>query len=115
MKLIKTLSLLGLSALVAGCATKHYGRQPTVTEGEVALLDCQTISIEIAKTHGFLDRIKDESEFDGRSVLSFLGDFGIGNVMEKNAATESANDRLQSLENARRAKGCDSQSVAASS
>jgi|TARA_R110001583_G_scaffold192029_1_gene358056 hypothetical protein len=47
--------------------------------------------------------------------LSFLGDFGIGNVMEKNAATESANDRLLSLENARRAKGCDSQPVAASS
>lgn len=115
MKLLKTLSVLGLSALVAGCATKNYGRQPTVTEGELALLDCQTISIEIAKTHGFLERVKDESQFDGRSVLSFLGDFGIGNVMEKNAATESANDRLVSLENARRQKGCDSQPIASSS
>jgi hypothetical protein len=38
----------------------------------------------------FLQHVDKESQFDGRSVL-FLGDFGIGNTMEKNSALESAN------------------------
>nr|EIW4158139.1 hypothetical protein [Pseudomonas aeruginosa] len=40
------------------------------------------------------------------SVLSFLGDFGIGNLMEKDAAVDSANQRLTQLAGAKMQRGC---------
>ncbi|MHA6038805.1 hypothetical protein ACVSK5_03735, partial [Pseudomonas aeruginosa] len=53
-----------------------------------------------------LTHVREESEFDGRSVLSFLGDFGIGNLMEKDAAVDSANQRLTQLAGAKMQRGC---------
>lgn len=38
-----------------------------------------------------------ESQLDGHSVLSFLGDFGVGNVLEKNSALKSGNNRSANL------------------
>lgn len=103
---LKFASVLIVAAVMSGCATKHYGREPVVTPGEVARLDCNGVDIEIAQTHGFIEQVNKESQFDGRSVLSFMGDFGIGNVMEKEAAMSSARDRLASLERVRSQKGC---------
>ncbi|MFG3398647.1 hypothetical protein ACQKEK_02575 [Pseudomonas sp. NPDC077408] len=103
---LKFASILLAVAVVSGCATKHYGREPVVTAGETARLDCNAVAIEIAQTHGFIEQVNKESQFDGRSVLSFLGDFGIGNVMEKEAAMSSARERLASLERVRSQKGC---------
>lgn len=99
-------SVLALLAL-QGCATKNYGRQPDFTPFEQSTMTCREIDLEQAKVQGFLDHIDKESSFDGRSVLSFMGDFGIGNVMEKNSAVTSAKDRMKSLIGARKAKGCD--------
>jgi hypothetical protein len=90
-------SLLAVLTL-QGCATKNYGRLGDVTGFEQGTLTCREIDLEIARTGGFIQQVHTESQFDGRSVLSFLGDFGIGNVMEKNSALKSANDRLVNLQ-----------------
>lgn len=106
---IKTAAAVGialLAALMSGCATKNYGRQGELTDFERRSLECREIELETAKVHGFLAHVEKESQFDGRSVLSFLGDFGIGNVMEKNHAVQSANTRLSQLQNLRTQKGC---------
>lgn len=94
------------AAALAGCATKNYGRQGELTEFEKTSMTCRELDLEMAKVHGYLGHVDKESQFDGRSVLSFLGDFGMGNIMEKNAAMEAANKRLAQLNAARSAKNC---------
>lgn len=100
----KSLLLLAACAALAGCATKNYGRQGDVTSYEAQTMTCREIALETAKVHGYLDRVEKESQFDGRSVLSFLGDFGIGNTMEKSAAIQAANKRLAQLQAAKSTK-----------
>ena len=89
------------AATLTGCATKNYGRQGDLTSFERVTLTCREIELEEARVNGFIQHVDDESSFSGRSVLSFLGDFGIGNVMEKSSALESAEKRLASLQAAR--------------
>lgn len=100
------LAIIPLVALVSGCSTKNYGRQGELTQYEKDTMSCREIELEEAKVHGFLQHVDKESQFDGRSVLSFLGDFGIGNTMEKNSALESANTRLSQLQLLRVKNGC---------
>ena len=97
--------MAGLLAL-QGCATKTYGRQGSLTNLEKDTLTCREIDLEIAKSQGFIDHVNKESEFSGRDVLAILGDFGIGNVMERSAALESANNRIAQLRDLRSAKKC---------
>lgn len=103
---IRTAALLALVIVLSGCATKNYGRQGDVTDFEKNTMTCRELELETAKVHGFLSRVEQESQFDGRSVLSFLGDFGVGNVLEKSSATESANKRLAQLQDARAVRRC---------
>lgn len=107
---MKHLSLLAISALVIlsvqGCATKTYGRQGILTSYEKDSMTCREIELETAKVRGFIDHVNKESEFSGRDVLAILGDFGIGNIMEKSSALESANKRLEHLSEQRNAKKC---------
>ncbi|VVE54715.1 hypothetical protein [Pandoraea anhela] len=91
---------------ISGCATKNYGRQGELTGYEKGTMTCREIDLESAKVNGFIDHVNRESQFDGRSVLSFLGDFGIGNMMEKDSAMESANRRRAALDDLRASKGC---------
>ncbi|EFQ4822358.1 hypothetical protein ABRC46_001971 [Salmonella enterica] len=95
------------AVFLSGCATKHYGRQPELTSYEKKTLTCREIDLEKAKVRGFLQTVDEESKFDGRSVLSFLGDFGVGNLMEKDSAVDSANNRLAELDNLRNQKQCE--------
>jgi len=99
---------LSVAALVAiqGCATKTYGRQGSLTDYEKESMSCREIDLDLAKTRGFIDHVNKESEFSGKDVLAFLGDFGIGNSMEKNAALESANARIARLSDLKRTKQC---------
>lgn len=99
------LGLLAVTAVV-GCSTKNYGRQPELTSFERQTLTCREIDLEEAKVQGFLSHVRDESQFDGRSVLSFLGDFGIGNMMERDAAVDSASKRLIQLSEAKSRQRC---------
>ena len=107
---MKHVTLLAVSALVImsiqGCATKTYGRQGTITSYEKDSMTCREIDLELAKTRGFVDHVNKESEFSGRDVLAILGDFGIGNNMEKSAAIESANKRIEQFRELRDAKKC---------
>jgi len=104
---LRFVTIILLGAAVAGCATKHYGRQGTLTPYESTTMSCKEIDLELAKIDGFKDQVQKESQFSGRSVLSFLGDFGVGNVMEKNAALKSADDRRAMLVSLRASKACE--------
>ncbi|WP_330769364.1 hypothetical protein [Burkholderia pseudomultivorans] len=104
--------LLGALAF-AGCATKNYGRMGSLTDYERNTMSCREIDLEIARVDGFVSHVDKESEFDGRSVLSFLGDFGIGNLMEKDSAMQSANDRRRALDSLRASKQCGYSTTAA--
>lgn len=111
MKQFALMAVLGLAA-VSGCATKTYGRLGPLTSYETASLTCREIDLDIGRTHGFIQRVNNESEFSGKDVLAFLGDFGIGNSMEKSAAMESATTRLNQLESLRGSR-CSATSQAA--
>ncbi len=100
-----TLSVAVLMA-IQGCATKTYGRQGSLTDYEKDSMSCREIDLDLAKTRGFVDHVNKESEFSGKDVLAFLGDFGIGNNMEKSAALESANARIARLNELKRTKQC---------
>lgn len=93
-------------ATLSGCATKHYGRQGELTDYEKLQLNCREVDIELAKIDGFLKRVDDESSFDMLSVFSFIGDLGLGNVVEKRAAVKSATERRKQLREIRMLKGC---------
>lgn len=102
-----SLSLLILFSLVlAGCATKRHGRAQPLSSFEGQEYTCRDIQVELAKVDAFEDQIRRESGFDGRSVLGFLGDFGIGNAMERNDAEESARVRKEQLHTLQRSKDC---------
>ena len=103
---MKKAAFLFLALLLSGCATKNYGRQGEITEYEKQTMTCREVALEQAKVTGFLDHVEKESQFDGRSVLSFLGDFGIGNMMEKDNAIKSANARLKQLNELSLQKEC---------
>ncbi|WP_199536165.1 hypothetical protein [Dyella solisilvae] len=97
-----------LALLSSGCATKTYGRQPMLTDYEAQTMSCREISLEEAKVNGYLQQVHQESQFDGRSVLSFLGDFGIGNEIERSSAIDTANKRMGALRATAASKHCDS-------
>jgi len=90
--------------LLAGCATKQYPQAPAVTGEETTAFDCKAINQEIAKTHSIQQEINTTGQFDGRTVLGFLGDFGIGNGMAKSEAAKKADARLRQLESLKQVK-----------
>ncbi|PLP27300.1 hypothetical protein CWN01_09495 [Klebsiella pneumoniae] len=94
--------------VISGCATKQYPQAPSVTSEESAALDCAAIKQEIAKTHSIQNEIETTGQFDGRTVLGALGDFGIGNGMAKSEARKKAQARLQQLESLKTIKCSDS-------
>lgn len=106
LRFLSMVSMVFLLVLAQGCATKTYGRQGSLTGYEKDTMTCREIDLELAKTRGFVDHVNKESEFSGRDVLAILGDFGIGNNMEKSAALESANKRIEQLRDLRASKTC---------
>jgi hypothetical protein len=91
---------------IQGCATKTYGRQGSLSTFEKDTMTCREIDLDLARTRGFVEHVNKESEFSGKDVLAFLGDFGIGNNMEKSAALESASTRITNLAEMRKTKQC---------
>lgn len=94
------------AALLAGCATKHYGRMGELTPMERDTLTCREIALDRARTQGFIEKVNKDSQFDDKDVLALLGDLGIGNAMEKDAALKSANARMNQLDALATAKSC---------
>jgi hypothetical protein len=103
-----TLGLFGATViLLSACATQRYGRATPVSPGESAALTCEQIALEIEKTEFFVaDVQRQRSSTSGAHVLGALGDFGIGNVMEGDAAEESGMNRLRELRVLQHQKGC---------
>ena len=104
-KLIMIAALLA-AATLSGCATKTFGRMGSLTPFERETMTCREIALEAARTDGFIERVTTESRFDHKDVLAFLGDFGIGNSMERQAAMESATLRRGQLGELATAKQC---------
>jgi hypothetical protein len=97
---------LALLMVLGGCATKNHGRLTPLSSVEKTELTCREIDIEIAKVQAFLVQVSENSKIDGKSVLGFLGDFGIGNSMERSAAEKSARQRLEELNALRVERKC---------
>lgn len=104
----KTIIALGMAAvMLAGCATQRYGRQTVLSATEKQHFDCKDIMIEIAKTEEFLSSVRmQRMETSGAHVLGALGDFGIGNTMEGDAAELSGEKRLKELRDLKAEKKC---------
>jgi len=93
--------------LAAGCATQRFGRMTPLSETEKQTFECRDIRIEMAKAEEFLfDVRRTRRDTNGAHVLGFLGDFGIGNVMEGDAAELSGETRLKDLKDLQTRKSC---------
>jgi enoyl-CoA hydratase/carnithine racemase len=93
--------------LVAGCATQRYGRLTPVSGAESQVMTCHDVQVEMAKANGFLSTVHDQrSQMNGAQALGILGDFGIGNAMEGQAAEDSGMQRIAQLRWLDVQKGC---------
>ena len=92
---------------ITACATQRYGRENELTATEKKYFTCKDVEIEIAKTESFLSEVRmKRADTSGAHVLGFLGDFGIGNVLEGDAAELSGEKRLKDLREYKIEKGC---------
>jgi len=106
MKIKRLLLFILVVILAAGCATKRYGRMQNITGYESKSYDCNEIKIELSKLDAFELQVEEGSKFSFLSIASFLGDFGIGNVIEKNAALKTAKERRVQLNDLAASKNC---------
>ena len=108
MKLVMAAGIAGVLMLsLTACATQRYGRATPVSPGERTALTCEQIALEIEKTEFFIADIqRQRRDTSGAHVLGFLGDFGIGNVMEGDAAELSGMERLAELKAMQSTKNC---------
>ncbi len=108
MKWIMAAGISGVLILsLTACATQRYGRATPVSPGERTALTCEQIALEIEKTEFFIADIqRQRRDTSGAHVLGFLGDFGIGNVMEGDAAELSGMERLAELKALQSTKDC---------
>lgn len=91
---------------ISGCATKRYGRLQPLTGMERVAYNCRDVDLEIAKVGAFQAQVAEGAQFNMASVLGILGDYGIGNSMERSAAEASAARRLKELNDLKAEKGC---------
>lgn len=91
---------------ISGCATKRYGRLQPLTGAERVHYDCKDVDLEIAKVGAFQTQVAEGAQFNMASVLGILGDYGIGNSMERSAAEASAARRMKELNDLKAEKGC---------
>jgi hypothetical protein len=101
------------AVLVSGCATKNYGRMQPLTGAERVAYTCRDIDLEIAKVQAFQQQVIEGAQFNMASVLGILGDYGIGNNMERSAAEASAARRLSQLNDLKAERGCMGTSLSA--
>jgi hypothetical protein len=92
--------------VTTACATKRYGRLQPLTGAERVAYNCRDIDLEIAKVGAFQQQVVEGAQFNMASVLGILGDYGIGNSMERGAAEASAARRMKELTDLKAEKGC---------
>jgi hypothetical protein len=104
---MKTLALAAAVLALAGCATQRYGRMTDVSASERELMECRDIRLEVVRAEQFLTNVRiQRRDTNAAHVLGFLGDFGIGNVMEGDAAELSGETRLKQLRDLSVQKQC---------
>lgn len=104
---MKALYILTSLLILTSCATQRYGRQTSVSGTERTEYTCKDIKLEKAKANEFLSSVRTQrAETNAAHVAGFLGDFGIGNVMEGDAAILSGEKRLKELNDLAVDKGC---------
>lgn len=113
MRKIITVGLLPALLLASGCATKRYGRLQPLTGVERVAYSCRDIDLELAKVGAFQQQVIEGAEFNAASALGILGDWGIGNSMERGSAEKSAIQRLNQLNDLKAEKGCSGTSLTA--
>lgn len=102
---------LAVALVTTGCATKRYGRVQPLSGVEKVAYTCRDIEIEVAKVEAFQQQVAEGAKFNVASVLGFLGDYGIGNSMERGGADRSALRRLNELKSLRAERGCTGSSL----
>lgn len=103
----RKLLCIALAAIVLmGCATKRHGRLTPLSDVEQDAYTCEQIEIELAKVAEFQKQIAENSKINLASVGGWLADFGLGNAMERNAASKSALQRQEELIQLGEEKGC---------
>lgn len=93
-----------LALFLTGCATKQYPQTSPVTMEESSAYSCEYIDMELAKANSAKREILKTGEFNGKTVLGFLGDFGIGNGMAKRQALKNVNERIYGLTSLKNSK-----------
>ena len=96
-----------VTTALAGCATKRHGRLSPLSQVEKEVYDCEQIRVELAKVEEFQKQMAENSNINIASVGGFLGDFGLGNAMERNAASKSALKRQENLVQLQRERECE--------
>lgn len=96
-----------LTLLLAGCATERYGRVQHVGPTEQAQLSCEQIDVELGKTADFLHQTFAAKEpVSAADALAWMGDLGIGNSLEYEAALKSGQTRCTELVQLRIIRQC---------
>ena len=95
-----------LFAAVTGCATKRYPIATPMSNSEASLLNCDNLNLELIRADQIDQQIEETGNFDGKTVIGFLGDFGIGNGMAKDEARAALAERRRTIRDAQTAKGC---------
>ncbi|HBV40901.1 MAG TPA: hypothetical protein DEF05_14780 [Erwinia sp.] len=95
--MIKIVTLFSLIVLLSGCALKQYPSSPSVSEVQKTTMDCPAVQKEIASQQQVQQQIDKTGQFNGLTVLGFIGDFGIGNGVAKSLAQKHADQRTMQL------------------
>ncbi len=99
--------LLAAALAITGCATQRYGRMTPLSDAERSAMTCRDTQLEIVRAEAFLTDIrKQRGATSGAHVLGFMGDFGIGNVIEGDTAEASGVARLAELRALAQQKSC---------
>lgn len=69
-------------------------------------MTCDALELEQLRADQIERKINETGDFDGRTILGFMGDFGIGNGMAKDEARTALSDRRLSLREAQIQKNC---------
>ncbi len=104
---IKVILLIAATTIaVSACATKRYPIATPMSPGEASLLSCENLALELVRTDQVEKQINETGQFDGKTILGVLGDFGIGNGMAKEEARSALAERRRTIREAQLSKGC---------
>jgi archaellum component FlaC len=92
--IVKPHSLFLLFVVLSGCST--YSRQGQLSDFEKNTMNCREIDDDIVRVRRFMDKTRS----------------GFGNTLEKMAALDSGNKRLEQLAELRARRACPAQKTA---